>query len=278
MKKCPFCGADIEDSARFCLYCMHSLEEKELIRLRRKKKLPWLVIVAAVVAILLMLAFFLPGQLPKDTAEPHIHSYTARNMTNEYLMAEADCLNSAVYYSSCSCGEKGTRTFIYGKPTGHTKVTIPGSPADCVNAGSTDREYCSSCGFVSKASSTLSASGHTFALGQSPSVCQTCGETVTITLNQPAFPYLLNDSIRIEGGTCLFQPLADGSWRVRLKLTCTNISSAAESYVVTFRLGDRVSTCARGTLASGESRVISITNQVTDPNGIYDLVFVEGQT
>ena len=31
MKKCPFCDADIEDSARFCLYCMRPLTEKEQI-------------------------------------------------------------------------------------------------------------------------------------------------------------------------------------------------------------------------------------------------------
>ena len=38
MKKCPFCGADIEESARFCLYCMQSLTEKEQIPPHPKKK------------------------------------------------------------------------------------------------------------------------------------------------------------------------------------------------------------------------------------------------
>lgn len=31
MKKCPFCGAVIEEDARFCLYCMKELEEKAVI-------------------------------------------------------------------------------------------------------------------------------------------------------------------------------------------------------------------------------------------------------
>ena len=32
MKKCPFCSADIEDNARFCLYCMKELDEKTFIK------------------------------------------------------------------------------------------------------------------------------------------------------------------------------------------------------------------------------------------------------
>ena len=52
MKKCPFCDADIEDSARFCLYCMQSLVEKEQILLHKKKKPQWLRIIAAIIALI----------------------------------------------------------------------------------------------------------------------------------------------------------------------------------------------------------------------------------
>lgn len=31
MKKCPFCGAAVEENARFCLYCMKELEEKAVM-------------------------------------------------------------------------------------------------------------------------------------------------------------------------------------------------------------------------------------------------------
>jgi len=276
MKKCPFCGADIEDSARFCLYCMEPLTEKKLIRLRKKKKLPRFIIVAIVVAVLLMLTVFLLGPLLKDLTDPHVHSYTVRNMTSEYLQAEANCFDPAAYYYSCSCGEKGSRTFNWGKPKSHTKVTILGQSADCVNDGLTEQVFCSDCGFAYKIPSTLPASGHTFVLGESPAVCSTCGENATITINCPEFPYFLNDSIRIDDGTCLFRPSVDGSWIVRLNLTCTNVSSAAESYMLSFCLGDSVSTHGGGIVDPHQSRVTTITNRVADPNGTYDLVFVEG--
>ena len=276
MKKCPFCDADIEDSARFCLYCMQPLTEKEQILLRRKKKVPWLIIVAAVVAVLWMLTFFLLRRLPEDSSEPHSHNYIVRNTSREYLQAEATCAYPASYYYSCSCGEKGSTTFNWGKAKAHTFVTIPGHPASCVTPGSTEGVLCSDCGFASKISSTLSALGHTFVLGDSPAVCLTCGENATITINYPEFPCFLNDSIRIDGGTCLFQPSGDGSWSVRLKLTCTNVSDDQKTFLLAFVLGDSMSTYGFGSLAPDESGVISATNQVADPSGIYDLVFVEG--
>lgn len=72
MKKCPFCKADIEDNARFCLYCMRPLNEKEVISLSRKRNWLWLpVAVGAVLIVLLAVLLLLPkGQadLPAQTS------------------------------------------------------------------------------------------------------------------------------------------------------------------------------------------------------------------
>ncbi|MBQ8740240.1 MAG: hypothetical protein IJY79_01665 [Clostridia bacterium] len=54
MKKCPFCHADIEDNARFCLYCMSSLQEKQKIENRQKDNKRWLYILAAILLFALV--------------------------------------------------------------------------------------------------------------------------------------------------------------------------------------------------------------------------------
>ena len=56
MKKCPFCRSEIQDQARFCLFCMKPLTDKESIDpIKPKKRLYF----AVAVSIVLLLAAFL---------------------------------------------------------------------------------------------------------------------------------------------------------------------------------------------------------------------------
>ncbi len=48
------------------------------------------------------------------------HSFTQEKTSNQYLKSSATCEEKAVYYKSCSCGEKSTDTFEYGQALGHT--------------------------------------------------------------------------------------------------------------------------------------------------------------
>lgn len=67
MKKCPFCKADIEDNARFCLYCMKPLNEKEIIPPPQGKK-PWWH--WAVVAVVMIIALWsLRGLIAPSTSD-----------------------------------------------------------------------------------------------------------------------------------------------------------------------------------------------------------------
>lgn len=50
---------------------------------------------------------------------PHVHVYDQEVADAVYLETPADCTNPAVYYKSCSCGDKGTDTFTSGDPLGH---------------------------------------------------------------------------------------------------------------------------------------------------------------
>ena len=54
IKKCPHCGAEIEEQARFCLYCMTSLDEKEALAPRTFQRRQWIWILAAFLALLLI--------------------------------------------------------------------------------------------------------------------------------------------------------------------------------------------------------------------------------
>lgn len=71
MKKCPFCKADIEDNARFCLYCMKPLNEKEVIPPPQKKPQWWPFAVAAVLLVALLVVILL---IPKENADRPLES------------------------------------------------------------------------------------------------------------------------------------------------------------------------------------------------------------
>ena len=55
---------------------------------------------------------------------PHTHVYDQEKVEAKYLVSEADCDSKAVYNKSCACGEKGSETFTYGDPLGHSYSTI----------------------------------------------------------------------------------------------------------------------------------------------------------
>lgn len=69
MKKCPKCKAEIEQEARFCLYCMTSFEEKQTIQTPKENDKRWLSIIAAVFAFVLIalgVFFFAQNNSPTD--------------------------------------------------------------------------------------------------------------------------------------------------------------------------------------------------------------------
>ena len=54
MKKCPKCHAEIQENARFCLYCMTSFEKKTPIEAEKENTKRWLYIIAAVLVFVLV--------------------------------------------------------------------------------------------------------------------------------------------------------------------------------------------------------------------------------
>lgn len=66
--KCPYCGAELQENARFCLYCMKSLQDKRQIEVpRAKKKWRWFVPIAVATAIAAALFLLLRREAPAAT-------------------------------------------------------------------------------------------------------------------------------------------------------------------------------------------------------------------
>lgn len=59
MKKCPFCNAEIEENARFCLYCMTPFEEKKVYASEKKENVLLPAIITALSALLFLLVVVL---------------------------------------------------------------------------------------------------------------------------------------------------------------------------------------------------------------------------
>lgn len=59
MKKCPFCNAQIDENARFCLYCMTPLEKKQLIATPKESNKWWLYTLPVLVALLIACSVFI---------------------------------------------------------------------------------------------------------------------------------------------------------------------------------------------------------------------------
>lgn len=70
--KCPYCGAELQENARFCLYCMKSLQDKQTIESPQRKKRLWRMVsiaAAAAVAIAAALFFLLRQEAPAPEAK-----------------------------------------------------------------------------------------------------------------------------------------------------------------------------------------------------------------
>ena len=92
----------------------------------------------------------------------HTHDYTEKVADEEYLAANATCTKRATYYYSCECGEKGSATFEYGDPLGHSFTDyISDNNATCTEDG-TETAICDRDGCTEKFTRTAenSAKGH----------------------------------------------------------------------------------------------------------------------
>lgn len=83
MKKCPYCNAVIEENARFCIYCMKTLNEKQIINSQKpiKKTVVISIISAVLVFALIVICSFFPNT--NNPAFPSINSDSIVNDSSQ---------------------------------------------------------------------------------------------------------------------------------------------------------------------------------------------------
>lgn len=82
---------------------------------------------------------------PDSSNNEHTCSFTEKVTTDAYLKEDATCTSKALYYYSCSCGEKGNETFQHGELKDHNYQASNTIDPTCENPGS--QVYtCSVCG------------------------------------------------------------------------------------------------------------------------------------
>ena len=139
MKKCPFCGADIEENARFCLYCMQSLTGKEQIISHQKKKPQYLTIIAAIGLSLVALAVVwfsiqtaLRNRTPSDVLPATETAHTPAAAVKENYI-DSSCTKTGSYDEVVYCS-------VCSEEIGRTKKTVDKKPHDH-NQKITTNEY-----------------------------------------------------------------------------------------------------------------------------------------
>ncbi len=124
MKKCPKCKAEIQEEARFCLYCMTSFEGKQTIETPKENNKRWLYIIAAVlVLILIIVGILLFAQ--KDTPNNEGNDTS----TNSSISSDLDNPDSTTSSEQQNSDSQGNET---STPTSSNQTQTPSK-----NEGST---------------------------------------------------------------------------------------------------------------------------------------------
>ena len=119
------------------------------------------------------------------------HNYNQEIASEAHKKSDADCLNAAVYYKTCTCGAHDTKTFTVGSALGHIEVIDAAVAATCTTTGLTEGKHCDRCGEILVAQKEIAVLDHEFddwtpskdptctEPGEDIRTCPNCGETET---------------------------------------------------------------------------------------------------
>ena len=142
MKKCPVCKAEIEDNARFCLYCMTSLDEKQAVKKQKEKGRMRTAIIAALLVLVLATGsvwFVLRRNLASVTAGQNSSASIGVSASQDTDSPSADMSRSRGTEASSSMSDGadiGGEDPQSEDPTGSGSVSDTDSLASAPNTGS----------------------------------------------------------------------------------------------------------------------------------------------
>lgn len=88
--KCPKCGAQLQENAQFCFYCMHSLTDREPVDPKKgskktKKWLLWTAVAVATVGALIAVFFYIKSVTGPKEQDPIIATFDDFQLRATYL-------------------------------------------------------------------------------------------------------------------------------------------------------------------------------------------------
>lgn len=124
MKKCPKCKADIQEEARFCLYCMTSFEEKQTIETPKENNKRWLIIIAAVLVLILIVVgilLFAQKDIPNNEGNDNsTNSSISSDLVTPYNTTSSEQQNSDSQGNETSTPTSNNQTQTPPKNEGST--------------------------------------------------------------------------------------------------------------------------------------------------------------
>ena len=267
MKKCPKCHAEIQENARFCLYCMTSFEEKTPIEAEKENTKRWLYIIAAVLVFVLvgLGIFALAGKDNPSNSQSDTYTETETALTSDSDMEEGN------FESEEQSGES-TENEENALSSGYNQVTLDnqggassnktnGSSSNTNNNTNTGTNTTSSKATNSKATSSATATSSK-ATSSTNSINST-GSTTSQVTTQPKYTYI---TATISNA---YPPEANASYEPQnaIVITKVNYKESSGNYVIPETI-DGKKVAAIMPSAFSDSSISSSVKSVTLPSTV----------
>lgn len=267
MKKCPKCHAEIQENARFCLYCMTSFEEKTPIEAEKENTKRWLYIIAAVLVFVLvgLCIFTLAGKDNPSNSQSDTYTETETASTTDSDIEDGN-FESEEQSGESAENEENALSSGYNQVTldnqgGASSNKTNGSSSNTNNNTNTGTNTTSSKATNSKATSSATATSSK-ATSSTNSVNSTSSTTSQVT-TQPKYTYVM---ATISNA---YPPEANASYEPQnaIVITKVNYKESSGNYVIPETI-DGKKVAAIMPSAFSDSSISSSVKSVTLPSTV----------